>query len=291
MPRINAPQLALTDLPVGRCGATPSVAVFLQWQRLGGVILLAAAASGESLAQTFSEGFDDVASLTENGWVILNNSSPNPADSTSVFQGNFNGGINQPPPVFSSHVGDRDSYAAMNYNSTASGGTISTWLISPELEFRNGDLFSFFSRTVSNPQFADRLEVRMSYAGASFNVGDSEFSVGDFTTLLLTINEGLTPAGYPSEWTEFGGSVDGLNGPASGRLAFRYFVPNGGASGVNSDYIGIDSLSFNARLIPAPVVAAEVGVPEASPLGAALAAAGALAWQGRRLLRKAAGRN
>ncbi len=164
----------------------------------------------------------------------------------------------------------------MNYNSTRSGGTISTWLISPELEFANGDLFSFFSRTVSNPQYADRLEVRISYAGPSVNVGDTEESVGDFTNLLFTINEELTLTGYPSEWTEFGGAINGLDELTSGRIAFRYFVPNGGALGANSDYIGIDTLEYG-RIVSS--------VPEASTVGGGLLLLGVLGWQGYRLRR------
>ena len=36
--------------------------------------------------------------------------------------------------------------------------------------------------------FADRLELRLSTNGASTNVGTTTTSVGDFTTLLLTVN-------------------------------------------------------------------------------------------------------
>jgi hypothetical protein len=32
---------------------------------------------------------------------------------------------------------------------------------------------------------------------------------------------------------------------ATGRVAFRYFVENGGFSGANSDYIGIDRALYN----------------------------------------------
>lgn len=208
-----------------------------------GAVLLALAAGAAVRAQTWTEGFDDVTSLVDAGWVIVNNSSPNPENSTSVFQGNFQGSLLNPPPVFAGHDGGTDSYAAMNYNSTSSGGTISTWLISPVLTFGPGDTFSFFTRTVAQPQFPDRLEVRISYSGASADVGLDHESVGDFTTLLLTVNEDLTVTGYPSTWTEFGGELATVGG-RSGRLAFRYWVPDGGQNGSNSDYIGLDSFQF-----------------------------------------------
>lgn len=248
-----------------------------QWQRFGNAFLLTAAAGGVVCAQSVSEGFDSVDDLPGLGWVVVNSSNPNPVNSTSVFQGNFNGGLNKPPPVFLSHAGDANSYAAMNYNSTSSHGTISTWLISPELEFANGDAFSFFSRTVSSPTFPDRLEVRISYSGASVDVGDSEVSVGAFSTLLFTINEGLTPTGYPSVWTQFGSAITGLVGPTSGRIAFRYFVPDAGSGGVNSDYIGIDTFEFEHSF---------TGVPEASTVGSIALVAGVLAWQSRGALRQ-----
>ncbi len=215
----------------------------LGWQLLGRASLLATAAGAVSLAQTWSEGFDDVSLLEDAGWLILNHSSPNPENSTSVFQGNYHGGMDNPPPVFSAFEGDVNSYAAMNYNSTSSGGTISTWLISPVLSFGTGDAFSFLTRTVSQPQFPDRLEVRISYSGASTDIGLGSDAVGDFDTLLLTVNEALTTTGYPSEWTLFGGLLEGVSG-RSGRLAFRYFVPDAGQNGANSDYIGIDSFEF-----------------------------------------------
>ncbi len=98
--------------------------------------------------------------------------------------------------------------------------------------------------------FSDRLQVRLSSNGNSAEVGTNATSVGDFTELLLDINPNLTQSGYPREWTPF--SVTVLTGPQSftGRFAFRYFVPNGGPMGVNSDYIGIDTVSV-ADPVPA----------------------------------------
>lgn len=230
------------------------------WQLLGRATLLATAAGAVSLAQSWSEGFDDVSALADSGWLILNHSSPNPENSTSVFQGNYHGGMDNPPPVFSAFEGGVNSYAAMNYNSTSSGGTISTWLISPVLTFGEGDAFSFLTRTVSQPQFPDRLEVRISYSGASTDIGLDSEAVGDFDTLLLSVNESLTTTGYPSEWTMFGGLLGDVSG-RSGRLAFRYFVPDAGQNGSNSDYIGIDSFEFTHSFANGGAQNAEVPEP------------------------------
>ena len=121
---------------------------------------------------------------------------------------------------------------------------ISNWLLTPPLTLRNGAVMTFYTRTVDVPQFPDRLEVRMSTNGASTNVGTAAFDVGDFTTLLLEINPGQTTSGYPTVWTQFTVTVSGLGSPTTGRLAFRYFVVNGGPHFANADYIGLDTVLF-----------------------------------------------
>src|SRR5256712_5051391 len=92
---------------------------------------------------------------------------------------------------------------------------------------------SFYTRTVDMPQFPDRLQVRMSTNGLSTNVGTTATDVGDFTKLLLDINPTYTLIGYPSAWTQFTVTVSGAGASAVGRLAFRYFVENGGLVGGN----------------------------------------------------------
>ena len=45
-------------------------------------------------------------------------------------------------------------------------------------------------------------------------------------------------------------TVSGLAGPTQGRLAFRYFVTNGGPTGLNSNYFGIDTFEYAS--VPGP---------------------------------------
>jgi len=111
---------------------------------------------------------------------------------------------------------------------------------------------TFWTRTVTTPFLPDRLQVRMSTSGASTNVGATATSVGDFTTLLLDINPTYTTTGYPNTWTQFTVTVSGLVSPTTGRMAFRYFVENGGPNGVNSDYIGIDTVQYTCNQPPTP---------------------------------------
>lgn len=182
----------------------------------------------------FSEGFDDITNLPGNGWVQTNNSDP--LGTTSWFQGNDG--------VFPAQSGAATSYIAANFQNAAGVGTVSNWLLTPEINLENNATLTFYTRSTDSGTFPDRLEVRMSTAGSSSDVGSTSTSVGDFTNLLLEINPTLTPGGYPNTWTEFTVTVSGLGAPTTGRLAFRYFVTNSGPSGSNGDYIGIDTVDY-----------------------------------------------
>ena len=90
--------------------------------------------------------------------------------------------------------------------------------------------------------------MRLSTNGGSSNVGATDTSVGDFTTLLLSINPTLDIGGYPTAWTQFTVNLNGvLGGPISGRLAFRYFVSK---TDENGNYIGIDTV--RVATVPEP---------------------------------------
>src|SRR5439155_25309853 len=178
-----------------------------------------------------TENFDDISTLTGSGWVQINHSAV--IGSTNWFQGNST--------VFPSQSGAPTSYIAANFNNTTGANTISNWLLTPPIPLRNGVTMTFYTRTVDAPMFPDRLQVRMSTHGASSNVGTTATDVGDFTTLLLDINPTYTTSGYPNAWMQFTVTVTGVPTALTGRLAFRYFVENGGPTGANSDYIGIDT--------------------------------------------------
>ena len=184
-------------------------------------------------ACNLSEEFVTGASLPL--WFMQNNSQPGPG-TTGWFQGSTS--------AFPSHSGAGDSYLAANYQNGTGTSTLSNWLLTPQLFLQNGAQLTFWTRTVSVPVHPDRLQVRMSTNGASTNVGTLASDVGDFAVLLLDINPTYTTVGYPNVWTQFSVTLSGIASPTSGRLAFRYFVENGGPTGPNSDYIGIDSVIY-----------------------------------------------
>ena len=191
---------------------------------------------------SFTEGFADITTLPGAGWATINNSSP--VGTINWFQGN--------DAVFPAQAGAVTSYIGANFNNTTGANTISNWLLTPQIALNNGDQFTFYTRTTSSDVFPDRLQVRLSTAGASTDVGATSTSVGVFTTLLLDINPTLVTGVYPIVWTQFTVTVSGLGAPnTNGRLAFRYFVTSGGPSGANSDYIGIDTFAYIAAAVTA----------------------------------------
>ena len=217
-----------------------------------------AAVTTTSFAQAWSEEFDNIggatsngqlagANLEANGWFLQNNSGG--TGLTDWFQGNTG--------VFPQNSGT--GYIGANFNNASGLNTISNWLVTPTRTLNNNDTLTFFTRTVGAPAFPDRLQVRMSTSGTSTNVGTLPTDVGAFTVLLLDINSGYSTSGYPTAWTSFTATVTGLSGPTSGRLAFRYFVENGGPSGANSDYIGIDTASYTPVPEPATMIALGAG--------------------------------
>lgn len=179
-----------------------------------------------------TEGFDNIAALPGLGWAMQNNSSP--IGTTDWFQGN--------PAIFPSHSGAPDSYIAANFNNAAFGGSIQNWLAAPVVTVGNDNVFSFWTRSTGSG-FADSLQVYLN-TGGGFG--------GD---LLLTINPGLDPFGYPSDWTFFSITIEGLSGPTAARLEFLYTLPDN----LNyADYIGIDDYGFNP--VPEPFTMTTVGL-------------------------------
>ena len=183
-------------------------------------------------ALLLEEGFEDVTTLPGNGFTFVN--------ASDVPNLGWNQGAGA--ATFPAYEGLEDEYISVNYNST-SGSTINNWMIAPVLNLENGDEITFWSRTMTGSTFADRLEVRLDPTGVNTNPAGPA-SVGSYTELLLEINPGLTIGGYPEVWTQYTATVSGLTGAVDTRVAFRYWVTDGGPFGNNSNYIGIDSLSI-----------------------------------------------
>jgi hypothetical protein len=218
------------------------------------LVLLASSASAATLTEDFDQaggffgatGIGNASVPVVAGWSVKNNSTP--GGTTSWHSNNGSS-------PFAAHSGS--GYAAVEASSTAGSNTISNWLVTPQISFNAGDQISFWTRAASPVDFADRLQVYVSTAGASTNVGTTETSLGDFTTLVKDINPNLLVSGtnsYPTTWTQFTVTIPGTG---SGRVGFRYFVTNGGPTGENGNFIGIDSLNIVA--VPEPATIGLIG--------------------------------
>lgn len=150
--------------------------------------------------------------------------------------------------IFNSQSGEPNSYMLVDYSCAAGNGTISNWIITPSVSLQNGDIISFYTRTYSNPaQYKDRLELRIAQGTTPAEPTDSN-GVGDYTTLALSVNPDLTSTDYPNVWTKYSYTVTGISSSTPCKIAFRYYVTNGGSQGTNSDIIGIDTFSIDRAL-------------------------------------------
>ena len=198
---------------------------------VAGLALLAAGASQASVL--LSEGFNDVTTLAGAGWVRTNNSAA--GGSTAWFQG-------QPASSFNAASGPADSFIAANFDNAPFGGSISNWLITPQLSLNSSVTLNFALR-MAGDGFLDTVEVYLSTSGASTNVGGTTTSTGDFTKLATFT--GSTDAGWLSEAV----ALSSLSGNVNGRLAFRYVV---GDTSIDGNLVGIDNVVVNANDVPEP---------------------------------------
>ncbi len=211
---------------------------------------------------SFGEEFDTLSKAVARGWVIKNNTRP--IGTVSWEQGSYYiamaptfdskfGGANY--PYLGGFGGATPSYSGSDFVMTTSecgsgNAACSNWLITPEVMIKNGDVIRFYTRTYDNPAIgADRIEVRVNTVNGSANVGSDPESVGNFDAVILDINPDYLLEGdgsYPGDWTQFTATVSGLPSTAArkSRIAFRYYVPDGGPLGANSLGVGIDKFEF-----------------------------------------------
>ena len=94
------------------------------------------------------------------------------------------------------------------------------------------------------------MEVRLNEADGTSDVGRDSGSVGHFTKVLLDINPGYLLEGdgsYPGVWTKYTATVTAFPIAKKSRIAFRYYVPDGGPQGPNGLGVGIDKFKFTSR--------------------------------------------
>lgn len=173
------------------------------------------------------EGFDRVDLLTadgkfgvpggifEDGWVRQNNSD-NPGTAwVSRAVGD---------PV----DGQAKAFIYSNPLATLTDeGTISSWLLTPPVNFTATTKLSFYTRKYAywSAPVPTRMQVRVCTAADCGDVGTAPEDVGAFQELVLDINPAEADDVYPEGWTRYElTAADGLPTSGSGRLAFRHYV-------------------------------------------------------------------
>jgi len=226
----------------------PSISRFLP--RFLALIVFAAIAG--NIQAAYIEDFGNVGVITDNSnsqmWSWINKSQNAGAALNNPSTGGWWQGA--PGLTFNAQSGAADSYARADYSSASNFGDVfSNWFITPTFSFTSGDTFSFYTRTISNSAYPDRLQIRVSTNGTSNDVGADWTTVGDFTSLIGEINPNEQAGAYPETWTQFTYTV-GSN--FTGRIGFRYYVAD---TTVGGNYIGLDTFSTTANLynpVPEP---------------------------------------
>lgn len=165
------------------------------------------------------------AQLEARGYKTYNQSSP--VGTTNWFTGN--------PTVFASYEGPDSGYVGANYNNTSGAGTIDNWLVLPKLNVSINDTIKFYQTSPNASTYPDSLWVMYSAVGDSTPTATSWVLIGKSKTSTA----GWAPLSFVAP-------TAGLNA----RFAIRYHVTNGGPSGANSDYVGIDYLTVSGVQVP-----------------------------------------
>lgn len=191
---------------------------------------------------TVEEGFEDFSALAGEGWIVQNNSD-------DIGQFSWGQGVWDGKDVFQAHQGPDDSYASVNYQST-DGSTIDNWFVSPPITFNSNTSFSFWTRVPTGSAYPDRMEIRLCAAEPCTALSPAATALATFPTVLTSINPDLEEGGYPETWTQFTvTNASGIPTSGTGRIAFRYWVTDGGPLGSNSNFVGVDTLSITAAAV------------------------------------------
>lgn len=175
-------------------------------------------------------GNNDTTALKTRGYKLRRGAAHGPIGTTYWFQGNSG--------VFAAFNGPPTGYVGANFNATTGTNTIDLWLILPSVNVAAGDTISFYERSPSASTFPD--SIRVYYASN----GDTNASTGSWVEL------GKFKTTTTGSWAErrFVAPSAGANG----RFAINYRVANGGPTGANSDFIGIDFIRILGPAAPPP---------------------------------------
>lgn len=162
----------------------------------------------------FEESFEGSTGFPPSGWKTIN--ADGGGTTGPWFQGNTS--------VFAAYNGI--GYAAANYQG-ANDFLIDEWLITPLLTgINSSDTLSFWNRSPDYSAWDDSIEIRISTTDTNIS------SFNKVVDYFKTSTTGWAQKKYPLK--------NFISDGANIYIAFRYLIYDGGVSGLNSDYVGID---------------------------------------------------
>ncbi len=187
------------------------------------------------------EEFVSVHLLPGKDWKFVSNNTPN--ITAQWTQGITLSKVSSGFPAHS-YKNSEDEYAFINgsYPYLTGPAEISSWMITPSVMLKNGDIIRFYTRSSSSSGNIDRLQLLLNETSDSYDVGNTPVSVGMFTKILLDINANQITGGFPAAWTLNTVTISGVNGTIKTRVAFRYV-----GSGITASGIGVDQFSISHK--------------------------------------------
>ena len=188
------------------------------------------------------DGANDTVALKSRGYLVLYRGTGPQGSYPIWFQGQST--------EFPSFNGPPGGYVAANDHSVTMRNNIDNWLVFPRVQggINNGDSLYFYERSPSNAGYPDSMRVMYS-ANDSLPEGNW-VELGRFKTTLTGWN-----------LRKYAAPVTSVNG----RFAIRYCIVNGGPTGENSIYVGIDA----ARIVRNMTATGKIknGIPSSYSLG------------------------
>lgn len=172
------------------------------------------------------DGDNSVAGLQSRGWIILNE------DGGGVTDPWFQGGTQ-----FLAFDGPDSGYVASNYNGANIDGVIDQWLISPPLTVTSTDTLIFWARSPLGGATPFDDSIHIMYSASAGTTPSSFVSIGRF----------LVPK---NDWDDF--FIYNFPSNATIRFAIRYYLFEGGPTGIRSNYIGLDLFQLYTELSTYP---------------------------------------
>jgi len=169
-------------------------------------------------------GANDTTALKSRGYLVYYRGTGPQGTTATWFQGN--------QTVFPAFNGPPTGYVAANYNVVTGMNDIDSWLVLPALNIVAGDTISFWEQGAAG-SWPDSMRVMYSASGDSTPEG-SWVELGRFKNTQGSWANRIFMAPAPG---------------SHARFAIRYCVVDGGPSGNNSNYLGVDYIQVNGTIV------------------------------------------